>query len=142
MNKDAQRIAIAEACGWKVENYGPKGYEKLYWRLRRPDGTIREDDCTGEEWSRAVFGCMTPNYLNDLNAMHEALKTLDTLGEWMNFSFHLSCIVRELKYRPSGLVYDYMRDDSGKHRFDCVAATAAQFAEAFLRTIMKWDDSE
>lgn len=38
-----QQIAIAEVCGWKVENYGPAKYKKLYWRLRRPDGTIRAE---------------------------------------------------------------------------------------------------
>jgi hypothetical protein len=63
----------------------------------------------------------TPDYLNDLNAMHEAEATLrfddrnhyiDRLGE----TYHDS--------------------------WEFCTATAAQRAEAFLRTIGKWEDDE
>jgi hypothetical protein len=42
-------IAIAEACGWKEESFGPSWYESV---------------------------TKMPDYCNDLNAMHEAEKIL------------------------------------------------------------------
>ena len=57
MNPEAQRIAIAEACGWK--------------------------DITRGSYDGSLFGRhktqqleIIPDYLADLNAMHEAEKTL------------------------------------------------------------------
>ncbi len=130
MKPEQQRIAIAEACGWKIENYGPAGYKTLYWRLRRPNGTIRVEDCTGEEWSRAIFGLMTPDYLNDLNAMHEAEKALSEKQQ----VWYLQKLM-QVRFRTHA--------DSGM--IACMAdklafATASQRAEAFLRTIGKWKD--
>ena len=55
MTPEAQRIAIAEACGWsyeKNETYAPDG---AFWWSKNPE---------------------FPDYLNDLNAMHEAENTL------------------------------------------------------------------
>ena len=63
-----------------------------------------------------------PDYLNDLNAMHEAEKTLtDKAHE----EFRLN-------------LYDLIRDDSRL----IVSSTASQRAEAFLRTIGKWEESK
>lgn len=99
MNPDKQRIAIAEACGWKEivkEMYGPL--------FGRP--------------SSAPLRTQIPNHLRDLNAMHEAEKIL-TRKQF-------------LKY------YELLPGDWPE---DAVASTAAQRAEAFLRTLNKWEDS-
>ena len=92
MNPEQQRIAIAEACGWKTGYRDPEAWHPL------------------------------PDYLNDLNAMHEAEKTLtDKAHE----EFRLN-------------LYDVIGDDSRL----IVSSTAAQRAEAFLRTIGKWKETK
>lgn len=55
MNPDEQRIAIAEACGWKP---------KIIW-------------CSAQipESHPPIYSDL-PDYLNDLNAAHEALRLL------------------------------------------------------------------
>lgn len=56
MNKEAQRIAIAEACGWKPHADG-------FWYKTKKHPLIRG----GKE---------LPDFPNDLNSMHEAEKVL------------------------------------------------------------------
>ena len=75
-----------------------------------------------------------PDYLNDLNAMHEAEKSLSKF-QLQKYGEHLQEIVN---YYCVGVVSDYPRD------FMCLAmiagATAAQRAEAFLKTLGLWED--
>lgn len=100
MSPEAQRIAIAEVCGWKVGG------------TRSTDGTP-----LGNKPNKMnTAGCRVPDYLNDLNAIHEAEKTLTLQQEiaWI----HQLRLAAPFPYR----------------------ATAAQRAEAFLRTIGKWQD--
>ena len=98
MNPEQQRIAIAEACGWKTDKRG------LGWLSPRG------------------YYASEPDYLNDLNAMHEAEKTLtDKAHE----EFRLN-------------LYEVLGDDSRL----IVSSTAAQRAEAFLRTIGKWKEAK
>jgi len=59
-----------------------------------------------------------PGYLTDLNAMHEAEKVLIERDEWAN----------------------YERTLTKRHLYP-IRATAAQRAEAFLRTLGKWTDA-
>ena len=62
MTDDEMRIAIAEACGWKP--YKPithDGWPLLMTPPKKPNK---------EGWLETI-----PDYLNDLNAMHEAEKT-------------------------------------------------------------------
>jgi len=118
MTDEEKQIAIAELCGWRIENYGPVGYEKLYWLLREPSGKVRCGGCTGEAWSRVQFSTMVPAYLNDLNAMRAAEKIIvngDPLVKSRWFIW----------LQKNG-------DCCGIH------ATAAQRAEAFLRTLNIW----
>ena len=56
-----------------------------------------------------------PDYCNDLNEMHEAEKILTTKDLWESYKNHMLIFMTE----P-------------------VCATAAQRAEAFLRTVGKW----
>jgi len=96
MTKEEQRIAIAEACGWKTGYRDPEAWHPL------------------------------PDYLNDLNAMHEALKTLNE-DQMVSMDHHLDVVVGNGK---QGLNYEYF----------LWSATAAQLAEAFLFTIGKWKE--
>ncbi len=86
MNKEKQRIAIAEACG---------------------------------EDSDSIVRGLIPDYLNDLNAMHEAETVLILDCVWATYLDKLSVVVAEKSL---------------------VNATAAQRARAFLETLGLWDN--
>jgi hypothetical protein len=96
MSPDKQNIAIAEACGVvSKDSWGPlyktdRGYVRGY-----------------------------PEYVYDLNAMHEALKTQP--------------IRVQQKYIP------FLRNLCAVEGSWPEEATAAQRAEAFLRTVGKWE---
>lgn len=70
-----------------------------------------------------------PDYLNELNAMHEAEKTL-TKEQCNQFNSLLM---------DTKLPRKEMTSESEKWSWH---ATAAQRAEAFLRTIGKWEESK
>ena len=109
MNQEKQRIAIAQACGWTKIGY-------------------HEQEITGRKPTNGFYEII-PDYLNDLNAMHEAEQCLwrkDFLAR-DTFIDHLARILNP--------VHGY-RDQLGQHLLD---ATAAQRAEAFLRTLGKWE---
>ena len=63
-----------------------------------------------------------PDYLNDLNAMYEAEKALSRQDK------------REYAFQINGGCYTSGLDDT----FNIVHATAAQRAEAFLKTLDLW----
>ena len=98
MNPEQQRIAIAEACGWKPDKRG------LGWLS--PHGYYSPE----------------PNYLNDLNDMHNAEKVLVRL-QWVSYLRRLQTLCDESVTWP-------------------IHATASQRAEAFLRTIGKWEEAK
>ena len=98
MNPEQQRVAIAEACG-KWHSGWPHEYMNQADRLRH-----------------------IPNYLNDLNAMHEAEKLLVRL-QWVSYLRRLQTLCDESVTWP-------------------IHATASQRAEAFLRTIGKWEEAK
>lgn len=108
MKPEAQRIAIAQACGWKLVMDNPL-YEP-YWE--DPKGNKIGVSC----------GMRCPDYLNDLNAMHEAENSLSHIEQ---------CQFAEQLFRA-------MVGEHGVSDFMKIHATAAQRAEAFLRTIGKW----
>jgi hypothetical protein len=107
MKPEKQRIAIAEAIGW-TDVKGTKGVHPK----ARFKGRGYADD-----W------IALPDYLNDLNAMHEAEKVLDynQMNRYQNIE--LSGFVR------TGTTW-------------ICRATAAQRAEAFLRTVGKWEEDK
>jgi hypothetical protein len=74
-----------------------------------------------------VWAAGIPNYLNDLNAMHDAEKVLGAC--WPTYCEHLLEIVE-----PEPRTLEIC------HRWNLLHATAAQRAEAFLRTIGKWEE--
>lgn len=97
MDKDKQRIKIAEACGWDLNHDSQK------WDYFQPNG---------KGWNGPL-----PDYLNDLNAMHEAEKVL-TRRQESDYDTFLE-----------GIVSGYMWQ-----------ATSEQRAEAFLDTLGLWED--
>ena len=70
-----------------------------------------------------------PDYCNDLNAMHEAEKHLTT-NEYMRYWDYLYNLCDRT-------VSSRVEDD-----FKLLHLTAAEKAEAFLKTIGKWDDEQ
>ena len=95
MTNEQIRIAIAEACG------------TMKWSYALPTKCI-------------AVG--VPDYCNDLNAMHEAEKTLGR-EQWDMYELKLGWI-------------------TGDRGFRKINATAAQRAEAFLQTFGKWENDK
>lgn len=94
MTNDQINRAIAEACGWK-----PKRQTKL----TRMGFRVSYEN--------------TPNYCEDLNAMHEAEKTIYKHHNlWSAYYYHVGAGAQ------------------GLH------ATARKKAEAFPRTLGKWEE--
>jgi len=102
MSPEAQRIAIAKSVGIHLHDgdHAPSNY---------------------------VFVTNLPDYLNDLNAMHEAWRTL-TPSQKTEFESELYLVIMGQA--------EYHRNDDAPY---ITNATASQRAEAFLRTIGKWE---
>ena len=115
MNPEQQRIAIAEACGWtEVEPC-----------------TCCDKVSRGYEPTPGAHKKHLPDYINDLNAMHEAEKVLtpDTRPEYL-------CQLFDAATRGRSGLYPVDENYLSHH------ATASQRAEAFLRTIGKWEEAK
>lgn len=121
MNNKQINTTIAEACGWKWHDHPDCMAKKQGWSMpetwiMRPDGTL-------------VFRHNIPDYCNDLNAMHEAEKVF-TYEEAQQFEGELCGICgSENLHKEYPLPFE----------FSVAHATASQRAEAFLRTIGKWE---
>ncbi len=117
MSPEAQRIAIAEACGWhRCGPYlvGRSGNQRIIHKGVHP---------------RTSLQCELPSYLTDLNAMHEAENAVVGHLENNTFPLHKAAdYVKMLQLVVGGV--------PGCYAHHC--ATADQRAEAFLRTIGKW----
>ena len=108
MNKEAQRIAIAEACGWSYR----KTEFCTYWWNDEVNKTLPPND-------DGFRPC--PDYLNDLNAMHDAENTV---------------------IKPQRLWHHYCLRLDGRSFEESIGTTASQRAEAFLRTIGKFKEAK
>jgi hypothetical protein len=132
MSPEQQRICIAEACGWhrgtnysKQEEFG--------------DGTVWRKGDNGTR-SVALNPAGLPDYLNDLNAMHDAEKVMNdaAYGNFENFLNDAICAADKMQcvktitgsvvVMPSNIFIRWC------------SPTAAQRAEAFLRAMGKWVD--
>jgi len=120
MNPHRQLIAIAEACGWHVS----LTHDYTLYGLREI-GTLPQFETRCPAFTRdgAISDVQgLPAYLTDLNAMHEAEKVLP-VGNQINGTVAYGNKLMRI---------------CGTHEA-CIRATAAQRAEAFLRTIGKWE---
>lgn len=147
MNPNKQRIAIAEACGWKFET-GEKYIGGMSIVATNPTGKSANgyvgkayrtnDSISGWDAKDGVYFKIedifkhpnhvvgpVPDYLNDLNAISEAEKTLykGMINQeyWQKGYGRFTTTLAEICVTP-------------------YSATAAQRAEAFLRTIGKWEE--
>lgn len=121
MTPEQINVAIAKACGWtaiKNCNTSVGGY-----CARSPDGEIDYTNLGGSEDAAILISC--PNYYGDLNAIRSVVRTLP--GE-QTVSY-----VKELR-----LIIERADDLRTVHWFAVVEASAAQRAEAYLKTIGKW----
>lgn len=71
LSLEEKRVKIAEACGWKPFT-GDKS--RFHEHLRNEPMWMNDGQTTPEGWDQHTLGDL-PDYLNDLNAMHEAEKT-------------------------------------------------------------------
>lgn len=128
MKPEQQRIAIAEACGWKfikIHKLAQTGF--FYFKPFIADKKLAvEGKLKG---ATAIYNL--PDYLNDLNAMHEVWITLDSKESRIKFHHELQQVVVKAGGHATSSILDV----------ECCVenATAAQRAEAFLKTIGKWD---
>ena len=112
MIPEKQRIKIAEKLG--------------LMNIRLIDGISL---VYGPEWPDCR---LVPDYLNDLNAVHEAEKTLDDGVLWRGYLNQLWEVVCPERNQMNGL-------DAATGLL-LVHATAAQRAEAFLKTLGLWEE--
>ncbi len=120
MTPDAQRIAIAEACGYK------RAKDFVGWedpRVWTKNGKHR------------YFAEQLPDYLTNLNAMHEAEERFNNSYD----SDRHASILAEIVLGFPVLTGEITLNKWSLQRI--ARATAAQRAEAFLRTIGKWEDA-
>lgn len=132
MTSEAQRIAIAEALGIKTfplhqwEGHDDNRYfkcircaETIGWGEYSKNKGIFAHPCSGTD----------KNFPECLNAMHEAEEAVTS---WCDYWQALETLTESRTFCKEIAV-------------DCrcmLHATAAQRAEAFLRTLNKWDDSK
>ncbi len=127
MSPEKQRIAIAEVCGWQMVS---EFENALHEKVRQYRKTIAPEDgvyARAMEWE-------LPDYLSDLNAMHE-VEGVEVSKNGYNFQVEYMVQLENvaLRRRPNCTSLEV--------RFWLSVATAAQRAEAFLRTLGKWEES-
>jgi hypothetical protein len=113
MSDEQINIAIAEACGWT----------EISWeQLTNPREAIeRKHYCKN---NTEHFCGWLPDYCNDLNAMHEAEKVLEEKRLVWKYEMTLT--------RNGGNGFNWSK----------IHATALQRAEAFLKTLGKWQGAK
>ena len=117
MNKEQGSIIIAEVCGW----YSYINADLLTrWYNRN---THQDDD-------------EMPDYSEDLNAIHEAEKYL-TDEQYTKYEDHIWDIVLE----ASDYYWEILKNNESRPLPRLSSPTAAQRAEAFLKTIGKWEET-
>ena len=111
MTPEAQRIAIAEACGWKAHVDGLGYYQGVHPAL--------------------MGGRAIPDYLNDRNAMHDAIITkFVTIELQQKFAMQLRSLIKKAPPFASRSWSDW----------DLIAASLPQLSEAFLCTLGLWEE--
>lgn len=114
-------IAIAESLGWKY-------LKNIITPSRSFNGAQSMGDCWQRpDGDRGYGDYEPPNYCNDLNAMHEVEKSITDPRKMLDYFNHLAR-------------YNDPDARSIQDSFNIITATALQRAEAYLRTIGKWND--
>ena len=119
MSPEKQRVAIAQACGWKDCD--------INW-LRKPALLLGSKPTFSDGKIISYLVDQTiPDYLNDLNACHQMEKTL-TQEQMIDYSRHVGKAVTIHLPASRAAWMD----------FKLINATAAQKSKAFLRTLDLW----
>ncbi len=120
-------IKVAELCGWKVEPTPFPEHERFKFWLVAPNGvhcpsaSPSVDECW--DWWQ-VSG--VPDYLQNLNAMHEVENVQVNFSNILNYHCNLLEII----------IRDKDHDPNRKWPMSiCIGAKAAQRAEAFVLTM-------
>ncbi len=121
MTKKAQRKAIAKACGWIFQ---PDEFGWSFAKLNKYSPWWKYD---ADEEEHVPF----PNYPKDLNAMYKAEKLLNAgqINTYIGYLYKFTKVA-EAKSNPWEIIAARV----------AIHATAAQRAEAFLRTLNLWKD--
>lgn len=126
MTEKEQCIAIAEFYGWTLR-------KRVFHNQRWQDvptwfAPEFQDYPVNQCPAGQVLGAMPPDYLHDLNAMHEAECRLkvNQITEWIGWMVKVAD--RQSRYGPDDGLYW------------TIHSTAAQRAEALLRCIGRWID--
>ena len=123
MSPEKQRIAIAEACGYTREIKMVPTWEFTDYN---GGGKYVEKETVGyTKEGKWILPENLPDYLGDLNAMHEAEKMM-TKDQWLSYPINV------LQAAKDGSFVIDINMKTVAH------ATAAQRAEAFLRTLDLW----
>jgi hypothetical protein len=115
MKPESQRIAIAEACGWSIHQIKVTGLKDI--AILPPGVSIKDE---GAVWKYCSIDL--PDYLNSLDAMHEAEKVMN--DEQM-----------ELYWLELNKLLDVWTRGRRTWVFESPASIRAQ---AFLRTLGLW----
>ncbi len=141
MNKLAQRYAIAKACGWTSCRARESTVSPDPWISGlnpNPAKIILVVPCDGSPPrppNESDYGFDTlPDYLNDLNAMYEAEQTL-TASQCLEYNPELQSVMADSAISTSPHFSGQNFKIATRFYFH---ATAAQRAEAFLKTIKLW----
>lgn len=116
MNTDKQRVGIAEACGWRIKQI----HETTF--VYPPGSPVGNGYLGALPDSPEILGLL-PDYLADLNAMHEAEMAL---SDTTRMSY-----INNLAIATGGNEWS---------KWPTATATAAQRAEAFLKTLNLWEE--
>lgn len=118
LSPEEKRVKIAEACGWfAVRTFQ---YHGVILVGDHPEAT---DDQRNFPDGRGAWLAMVPDYYNDLNAMHEAIKTQ---CEFALFRFTYTTNLRKVINPENwGMVTE----------FRLLNSEASEQADAFLLTI-------
>lgn len=111
MKPEQQNKSIAAHCGWKQST---SSMWEGWWHQK----------------GKKTYQQFCPDYCNDLNAMHEAEKTIPIK---LQFIYTSEIVVAYTGGRI------FMGEDN---RIPIAFASASQKAEAFLKTIGKWEDEQ
>lgn len=131
MTNEQINIAIAELTGLDVihDPAGPKDRSEAW---KTGFFTPKAAKQRRISWPSSAVIKVVPDYCNDLNAMHEAEQTLWRM-DWRfrdEFIDHLARVINP--------IHGYRMQEG----IDLLDATAAQRAEAFVKTLGKWEEAK
>jgi hypothetical protein len=136
MSDDQINVAIAEACGWVDRGSFNESRPEDHKFKRRIGNTENYE----WRWQHKF------NYCNNLNAMHEAEETLKE-SEWNKMFSYLTSIQwkdatgdrhrEDVEYGAKAWI-----SSPSQKVISPARATARQRAEAFLRTLGKWEEGK